>query len=63
MNKLIQEQHNRLVNKIGKELKNLPERKVQIEHTWRRGTELVKPDNCGRQKRRSLCYHRSYLPL
>lgn len=44
-NELTQERHNRLVNKIGKELKNnFPERKVQIERTWRRGTELVKPD-------------------
>lgn len=61
---LIQEQHNRLMNKIGKELKNnLLEGKVQIERTWRRGRDLVKPDNCGRQKRRSLCYHQSYLPL
>lgn len=44
-NKLIQEPHNRLVNKIGKELKNnFLESKVQIQQTWFRGTELVKPD-------------------
>ena len=44
-NKLIQERHNRLVNKIGKELKNnLPDSIIQIERTWRRGTELVKLD-------------------
>lgn len=44
-NKLIQERHNRLVNKIGKELKNnLPDSTIQIERTWRRGTELVKLD-------------------
>ena len=43
--KLIQEQHNRLVNKIGKELKyKLSKTKVQIEQTWCRGTELIKPD-------------------
>ena len=31
---IIQERHNSLVNKIGKELKsNLPDRKVQIERT------------------------------
>ena len=43
--KMIQERHNRLVNKIGKELKikNLI-RKIQIDRTWRQGIELVKPD-------------------
>lgn len=34
-----------LVNKIGKELKqNNPQAKIQIERTWRKGTELIKPD-------------------
>ena len=34
-----------MVNKIGKELKsNFPENKIQIECTWCRGTELIKPD-------------------
>ena len=43
--KLIQEQHNRLVNEIDKKLKDkFPETKVQIEQSWRRGTKLIKPD-------------------
>ena len=34
-----------LVNKIGKELKrNNPQAKIQIERTWQKGTELIKPD-------------------
>ena len=38
--KLIQERHNWLVHKIGKELKSkYPNRKIQLERSWRLGTE------------------------
>ena len=43
--KLIQERHNRLVDKIGKELKSkYLNGKIQLERSWQLGTELVKPD-------------------
>ena len=55
----VNERRNRLVNKIGKELKNnFPGSKIQIEHTGRRETELVKPDiSVTDEKDSQLCDH------
>ena len=45
-----------MVNKIGKELKNnFPGSKIQIEHSWRRETELVKPDITVTDEKESHC--------
>ena len=54
--KLIQERHDRLVNEIGKVLKNnFLENKIQIERTWHSWTELVKPDITVIDEKESHC--------